>query len=458
MKQESPLRVAIVGSGPSGIFAADALVKSEVPTVVDVFERLPAPFGLVRYGVAPDHTRIKQIQNTLASVLERSDIRLLANVTVGTDVTLAELRAHYDAVIFATGAIRDAPLGVPGADLAGSFGSAEFVSWYDGHPDAPRTWPLTAREVAVIGVGNVALDIARILSKRPQDLAWTDMPDAVMAGLATSPVTDVHIFGRRGPIQVKFSPLELREIGEIPGVDVIVHANNHEFDGMSLALTEGRHQGKQVHQTLVDWTEREPTGAPRRIHLHFFQRPASVIDDGEGNVAGIRMERVRLTEDGSIEGTGEIVDYPVQAVYAAVGYRGNPLEGVPFDETRGVIPNIEGRVVGSDGAAVPGLYVTGWIKRGPSGLIGSSKSDAHETVGNLLADAEARGGARLAEAGGETSNDPLDLLRSRGVPVIHWSGWEALDAYENAAGRANGRDRIKVASRDEMIDIAMGRA
>ncbi len=455
MTPESPLRVAIVGAGPSGVFAADILSKAEVPTSIDMIERLPAPFGLVRYGVAPDHTRIKQIINALGGILGRGDIRLLANVAFGKDITLVELRARYDAIILATGAIRDAPLDIPGADLTGCFGSAEFVSWYDGHPDAPRAWPLTAREVAVIGVGNVALDIARILSKRPGDLAWTDMPDGVVASLGASAVTDVHIFGRRGPAHVKFSPLELREIGEIPGVDVIVHSEDRGFGDAILAPAEIHHQNKQVLKTLVDWTERVPTGAARRIHLHFLLRPAAILDDGEGNVAGIRMERMRLAGDHSVEGTGEILEYPVQAVYRAIGYRGEPIEGVPFDEARGIIPNVKGRVVGPDGAVVPGLYATGWIKRGPSGLIGSSKSDSQETVGSLLADAGAQASAphRLSQY----EDDPLDLLKERGVDVVQWADWEALDAHEIALGQARGRERVKVVSRNEMVGIALRR-
>lgn len=457
MSPTRPLRVAIVGSGPSGIYAADLLTKGVPPATVDVFERLPAPFGLVRYGVAPDHPNIKQIITTLAEVLGRDGIRLLANVDIGTDIGLDELRGLYDAVIVATGSPNDAPLDLPGVDLEGSFGSAEFVSWYDGHPDSPRAWPLTAREVAIVGVGNVALDIARILSKRPEDLAWTDMPDDVMRGLESSPVKDIHIFGRRGAAQVRFSPLELREIGSVEGVDVVVNPEDLVLDEASRVAIEGSRQTRQVVDTLTEWAHRKPTGAQRCIHLHLLQRPVAILADGTGVVAGIRMERMRLMDAGSVEGTGEFQEYPVQAVYRAVGYRGAPIEGLPFDASRGVVRNVAGRVVDEGGSPIPGVYATGWIKRGPSGLIGHSKKDAQETVERIAEDAEAlvAGGQARDAAGPEVI---LRMLGGRGIAVIQWKDWEVLDAHERALGAARGRERVKVASREEMTDIALRRA
>lgn len=454
MSPNRPLRVAIVGSGPSGIYAADLLSKAEVPASVDVFERLPAPFGLVRYGVAPDHPNIKQIMTTLAGILGRDGIRLLANVDVGTDITLDELRACYDAVVLATGSPHDAPLGIPGENLEGSYGSADFVAWYDGHPDGPRSWPMTAKEVAIVGAGNVALDLARILAKRPEDLAWTDIPDHVLAALQASPLTDIRIFARRGPAEVKFSPLELREIGKVSGVDVVVDDADLQFDEASIAAIESNRQTKQVVETLTSWASREATGAARRIHLHLLQRPVALLDDGAGGVAGIRTERMRLTGDGSVEGTGETREYPVQAVYRAIGYRGVPVEGLPFDDARGVVRNDAGRVVDETGAPVTGVYATGWIKRGPSGLIGHSKKDSQETVDRILEDAP-----NLIEAKGDLSADGLGpMLDDRGVRVIGWSDWLALDAHERALGEAQGRERVKVVSRFEMTDIALRRA
>ena len=446
--------MAVVGAGPAGIYAADILSKTDLDVSIDVLERLPAPFGLVRYGVAPDHPRIKQIIVALHRVLERGDVRLLANVDYGVDVKLEDLRQFYDVVIFSTGAIRDAALAIPGIDLAESYGAADFVSWYDGHPDVARTWPLGAREVAVLGAGNVALDVARMLTKGVDDLLPTDIPANVYDGLRASAVTDVHIFARRGPAQVKFSSLELRELGHVPGVDAIVYPEDFDFDEGSMAAIGSSNQVKQVVKTLTDWTLRDParmTGA-RRIHLHFLHRPAQVVGV-DGHVVGLRTERTTLNGDGTVSGTGQFHDWPVQAVYRAVGYFGSPLVDVGFDDLVGVIPNREGRVVDVDGDQVPGVYVTGWIKRGPIGLIGHTKSDAAETVRHLVADVGADP-ARLRTA---TEADPgavMEFLDARGVPVVQWSGWELLEAHELALGAAAGRERIKVVPRPEMTAIA----
>ncbi len=456
MSPDRPLRVAVIGAGPAGTYASDILSKSGMPVSIDIIERLPAPFGLVRYGVAPDHPRIKQIIVALANVLGRGDIRLLANVNVGTDLTLEDLREHYDAVIFATGSFEDADLDIPGIDLDGSYGAADFVSWYDGHPDVPRTWPLTAKEVAVFGVGNVALDVARILAKHVKDLRPTDIPANVEEGLAASPVTDVHVFGRRGPAQVKFSPLELRELGHVPDVDVIVYPEDYDFDEGSLAAIDAHHQTKQVVKTLTDWTLREPTGASRRIHLHLLQAPREILGE-DGKVVGVRMERMQLDGTGNVTPTGEFIDYPVQAVYRAVGYWGTEIEGVPFDHIRGTIRNQGGRVVDESGQHVAGYYTTGWIKRGPVGLIGSTKSDAQETIENLVADADSLYANSQAGAEQLSPDNVLNLLKSRGVPVVEWHDWEVLDEHERLLGENQGRERVKVVPREEMTDIAKKR-
>ncbi len=444
----SPLRVAVVGAGPAGIYAADILSKSGLEVSIDLLERLPAPFGLVRYGVAPDHPRIKQIIVALHKVLERGDIRLLANVDVGTDVTVPELHRYYDAVIFATGAIRDSALPIPGIDLPGSYGAADFVSWYDGHPDVPRTWPLDARTAAVIGAGNVALDVSRMLAKHAEDLLPTEIPENVHAILAASPITDVHVFARRGPAQVKFSPLELRELGKVPDVDVVVYPEDFEFDEGSMAAIHSSNQTKQVVKTLTDWTLKEPEDltASRRIHLHFLHQPVAVL--GEERVTGLRTERTTLTGDGTVAGTGQLHDWPVEAVYRAVGYFGSPVPGLPFDEVAGVIPNREGRVVGPDGEQLSGVYTTGWIKRGPVGLIGHTKSDATETIRHLAEDADALPRASEREPGAITA-----LLDERGVGHVEWDGWTLLDAYEQALGAPHGRERIKLVPREEMLAV-----
>jgi len=446
-----PLRVGIVGAGPAGIYAADILSKSGLDVSIDLMERLPAPFGLVRYGVAPDHPRIKQIIAALQKILERGDIRLISNVDVGTELTVAELREFYDAVIFATGAIRDASLDIPGIDLPGSYGAADFVSWYDGHPDVPRRWPLEARHVAVIGNGNVALDVARMLSKHPEDLAYTELPPNVFELLLANPVTDVHLFGRRGPAQVKFAPLELRELGRMPDVDVIVYPEDFDFDEGSMAAIQSSNQTKQVVTTLTDWTLRDPSelSASRRIHLHFLHQPAAVL--GTDHVTGFRTERTRLNGDGTVSGTGEFHDLEVEAVYRAVGYFGSPVPGLPFDDVAGVIPNKEGRVLTAAGVHLPGRYATGWIKRGPVGLIGHTKSDATETIRHLVEDVPTLTPAPMPEPAAV-----IERLERAGVTYLTWSGWELLDAYERELGAAEGRERIKVVPRDEMVAISLG--
>ncbi|MHB1062922.1 MAG: FAD-dependent oxidoreductase [Georgenia sp.] len=460
MSSSRPLSVALVGAGPAGIYAADILSKSGLAVSIDLFERLPAPYGLVRYGVAPDHPRIKQIIVALYKILQRGDIRLIGNVEVGQDVSVEELRRHYDAVIFSTGSDRDAPLSIPGADLPGSHGAAEFVSWYDGHPDVPRTWPLDAREVAVLGVGNVALDVARILAKHVEDLMVTEIPANVAESLAASPVTDVHLFGRRGPAQAKFTPLELRELGKVPDVDVIVYDEDFQFDEGSEEAIRSSNQTKQVVKTLMDWTLKDPAErrASRRIHLHFLHRPVEIL--GDGRVGAIRTERTELTGDGSVRGTGELVDTPVQAVYRAVGYFGSPVAGLPFDESGGVVPNTEGRVLGDDGEYVPGVYVTGWIKRGPVGLIGSTKSDAQQTIAHLVEDAGAGLLRARTDDAAEVGHDAmLGALDAAGVRYTTWQGWELLDQFERALGQAfEGveRERVKVVHRETMTAISRG--
>ncbi|MBG6057730.1 ferredoxin--NADP+ reductase [Cryobacterium sp. MP_M5] len=451
-----PLRVAIIGAGPAGIYAGNILARAAQDAGgevgIDLFDSLPAPYGLIRYGVAPDHPRIKGIVNSLHEMLDAGTIRFIGNVDYGTDLDLADLRAHYHAVIFATGAIRDAVLGIPGIDLPGSYGAADFVSWFDGHPDAPRDWPLDATDIAVIGNGNVALDVARMLAKHPVDLLPTDIPATVHAGLAGSPVTDVHVFGRRGPAQVKFTPIELRELGDIPNVDVLVYEEDFPRDEHSeQRLAASNNQVKVMTRTLNGWLTREPTGAPRRLHLHFLHSPVEVY--GAGRVEGMRFERTEPTSDGGVRGTGEIIDYPLQAVYRAVGYRGSALAQVPFDEASGVIPNDGGRVVDGQGTPMSGLYATGWIKRGPVGLIGHTKSDALETVTKLLEDHDLTG-----QPGRPEEDAILALLDERGIRFTTWSGWLALDAHERALGEADlstvDRERVKVVPRDEQVGIA----
>ena len=454
------LRLAIVGAGPAGIYAADILLKAErnFDVSIDLFDHLPAPYGLVRYGVAPDHPRIKGIITALREVLDRGDIRIFGNVRFGEDITLDDLKKHYNAVIFATGAVRDASLNLPGIDLEGSYGAAEFVSWFDGHPDFPRTWPLEASEVAVIGNGNVALDVSRILAQHVEDLMPTEIPANVAAGLAASPVTDVHVFGRRGPTSVKFTPLELRELGELRDVDMIVYDEDFDYDDAARAAVAGNKQVFVIDKVLNQWRQREVGQASRRLHLHFFAKPLAILDDGTGRVGGIRWERTAPDGEGGVVGTGEIRELPVQAVYRAVGYFGSPLPGIPFDKRFGVIPNHEGQVLTRDKESgeprqMYGVYATGWIKRGPVGLIGHTKSDAMETIKHVINDL---GNWWRPESPSEAS--VIELLESRGIEWTDLDGWHRLDEHEQALGSAEGRVRIKVVPRDEMVGISRGEA
>ncbi|WP_394554289.1 FAD-dependent oxidoreductase [Agromyces sp. MMS24-JH15] len=452
------LRLAIVGAGPAGIYAADILLKSErnFDVSIDLFDHLPAPYGLVRYGVAPDHPRIKGIITALREVLDRGDIRIFGNVRFGEDLSLDDLKRHYHAVIFATGAVRDASLNLPGIELEGSYGAADFVSWFDGHPDVPRTWPLEAKEVAVIGNGNVALDVSRMLAKHADDLMSTEIPPNVARILHESPVTDVHVFGRRGPTSVKFTPLELRELGELRDVDMIVHDEDFDYDDAARAAVSGNKQVFVIDKVLQQWRQREVGQASRRLHLHFFAKPLEIVDDGTGRVGAIRWERTAPDGQGGVRGTGEIRELPVQAVYRAVGYFGSSLPGIPYDRKFGVIPNHEGQVLTRDketGEArqLYGVYATGWIKRGPVGLIGHTKSDAMETIKHLINDL-----GNWWNPESPTEDSVIELLESRGIRWTDLDGWHRLDGHEVALGEAEGRKRVKVVPRDEMVEISRG--
>jgi ferredoxin--NADP+ reductase len=440
----SHLRVAIVGAGPAGIYAGNILTNAVNAAggsvAIDLFESLPAPYGLIRYGVAPDHPRIKGIVTSLHEMLDAGTTRFIGNVEVGRDIAIDELHERYDAVILATGAIRDADLDIPGIHLPGSYGAADFVAWYDGHPDVPREWPLDASEVAVIGNGNVALDVARVLAKHAVDLRPTEVPDNVLAGLESSAVTDVHVFGRRGPADVKFTPIELRELGEVRDVDIVLA--DEDFETLDAAAATNN-QLKVMLRTFQSWRDRGTSGASRRLHLHFWHAPVEVV--GTDAVEAVRFERTTPTPDGVV-GTGEFREVPVQQVYRAVGYFGSPIVDAPFDDARGVIPNVEGRVSA-------GLYATGWIKRGPVGLIGHTKSDAMETIAHLVADVE--NGVLSAPT---VDGDVLELLAERDVAYTTWDGWLALDAHERALGAAHEhtRERVKVVPREEQVELSRG--
>ncbi|MEU6312695.1 FAD-dependent oxidoreductase [Streptomyces sp. NPDC047014] len=448
-----PLRVAIVGAGPAGIYAADALLKSEAavePGVsIDLFERMPAPFGLIRYGVAPDHPRIKGIITALHQVLDKPQVRLFGNVDYPRDINLDELRSFYDAVIFSTGATADRALDIPGVELDGSYGAADFVSWYDGHPDVPRTWPLEAEKVAVLGVGNVALDIARVLAKTADELLPTEIPANVYEGLKANKALEVHVFGRRGPAQAKFSPMELRELDHSPNIEVIVNPEDIDYDEGSIAARRANKQADMVAKTLENWAIRDIGERPHKLFLHFFESPTEILGE-DGKVVGLRTERTELDGTGNVKGTGQFTDWDVQSVYRAVGYLSDELPKLPWDVESGTVPDEGGRVIDA-GGPMQSTYVTGWIRRGPIGLIGHTKGDANETVANLLADhAEGRLGTPAAPEPAAVES----FLGERSVRYTTWEGWYRLDAAEKALGEPQGRERVKIVEREGMLDAS----
>ncbi|WP_449063276.1 FAD-dependent oxidoreductase [Planomonospora algeriensis] len=431
------LRVAVVGSGPAGIYTAEALARQATgPVEVDVLERLPTPYGLVRYGVAPDHTSIKSIAGYLRRVLELPGVRFLGGIEFGRDVGRDDLLDCYDAVVYCTGAMVDRRMGVPGEDLPGSVAATDFVNWYCGHPDVPADrFLLDSPEVAVVGVGNVAVDVVRILAKTADELRATDVPEEVLARLAASRVRTVHLIGRRGPEHAKFTLKELRELGELANADVLVRPEE------AAASVEGL--SRQVRgnvEVLQSWAARSPAGRPRRLDVRFWMRPVEIL--GRDRVEALRLERTRLA-DGRVVGTGEFEVLPVGMVLRSVGYRSVPLPGVPFSEATMTVPNEAGRVGERE-------YVAGWLKRGPSGVIGTNKSDAAETVRTLLADLSGRAPVRHTEL------DPL--LARRGLSPVTYDGWRAIEAAEAALARSLGRgERVKLAGAAAIAAVLEGR-
>jgi len=442
-----PLRIAVVGAGPAGLFLVDGLLKAKDHAVsIDVIERLPTPYGLVRYGVAPDHAKIKSVITTFHRTLEDPHVRFLGNVNFGTDLTVEDLHRHYDAIVYAVGAPHDRRLGIPGEDLPGSLSATEFVAWYSGHPDHVEIMHLRpdAESVAVVGVGNVAVDVARILAKHVDELRSTDIPLPVLEKLAESKVRDIYIFGRRGPAQAKFTTKELRELGELENADIIVDPKEIELDPASAAEVASQQALQRNLDILRDFASRTPLGKPRRLHLRFLSSPVEIV--GNDCVEELVVERNRLDELGNASGTGEFERIPMQMVFRAVGYRGRALPGVPFDSRAHVIPNTNGRVLGEGGAPLSGQYTTGWIKRGPSGVIGTNKACANETARELLADSP-----QFVRAADPDPASVDRLLESRGVRVAHWDDWLAIDDYEKRLGAQSGRERIKVTNFAEVL-------
>jgi len=434
---DRPLRVAVVGSGPSGMYAAADLVAQGRATV-DVFDRLPIPFGLVRYGVAPDHFSIRSIRNTLDLIWDEPDIRFLGNVNIGADIQVDELRKAYDAVILTYGASADRTLGIPGESLTGCVGATDFVAWYCGHPDANRvffeTYLPTVTHAAVVGLGNVAVDVARILAKTPEELHATDMPAHVRATLASMSLTDIHIIGRRGPAQATWTTKELRELGELENCSV-------EVDQVGLASDAAWETDQRVALRNVEvvrgWMER-PASTGRKLHLHFLARPIAAA--GTDHISILQVERTEFTQSGSLASTGEVIDLPIEFLVRSIGYRGTGLPGVAFDDASGTVVQELGRIE-------PGLYAAGWIKRGPSGIIGTNKKDAAETVASLLADADSE-----SLPMGDGSIDAL--LAERNLETVSIDGWRAIDRAERTLGAGYGIERMTISDHSSMIEIS----
>jgi ferredoxin/flavodoxin---NADP+ reductase len=431
------MRVAVVGSGPAGFYAAGALLSAEPPSEVDLIERLPTPWGLVRLGVAPDHPKLKTVSRAFERIAERPGFRFLGNVEVGRDLRHQDLVRLYDAVIYAVGAQTDRRLGIPGEDLPGSWPATEFVAWYNGHPDYQQLeFDLSVDRVVVIGVGNVALDLARMLALTRDELEPTDATDASIAAIESSPIKEIVVVGRRGPAQAAFTAPELQEMGELAGADVVV--DPADLEGAEPKSTNA----ERNLAVLQEFAAREPAGRPRRVVFRFFESPVAIV--GEERVEAIELVRNELDANERAVTTDRRETLACGLVFRSVGYRGVELPGVVFEAGSGTIPNDGGRVE-------PGIYVAGWIKRGPTGVIGTNKKDAAETVELLLEDAAA---GRLLPKPDATAAAVDELLADRGVPVVEYAGWTAIDEVEQAAGQKSGRPRVKLCSWDELLAAA----
>ncbi len=454
--EQRPLWVAVIGAGPAGFYAVEALLKNDAQVRVDIIERLPTPFGLVRSGVAPDHQSIKGVTRIYDKLLADPRVRYFGNVSMGTDISHDELLTYYDQIIYAVGAQSDRKMGIPGEDLIGSAPATSFVGWYNGHPYYRNSqFNLDAHQrVVVIGNGNVAMDVTRALVAPVDALATTDMADHAIAGLRASTVTQVVVVGRRGPVQAAFTTPELKEFGELDGVDVMLDAEDFALDPVSAAqLAENKVAGRN-HDVMQGYLARGLRGAAKSIHMQFLWSPIEIVGQN-GHVTGVVLERNQLVDDGNgnvkAEGTGATRTISCGMVLRSVGYRSVALPGVPFDEKRGLIPNVDGRVIDSaNRTPIERTYVVGWAKRGPSGIIGTNKPDSVATVTSMKADWESLQGIPDTYRDGAAV---ATMLHSRSAQVVTYADWQTLDVHETSRGAAQQRPRVKVVDVKEMLEI-----
>jgi ferredoxin--NADP+ reductase len=446
------LRVAIIGTGPSGFYAAESLVKSGIEVRVDFFEALPCPYGLVRYGVAPDHQKIKTVTKVFERIASRPNVNFYGNVAFGEDIKLDELRRFYDAVILAHGAQSDRRLNIPGEDLPGSHTATEFVAWYNGHPDyVDRTFDLSCETAVVIGQGNVAVDVCRILAKTVDELSKTDIARHALDALAESRIRRIYMIGRRGPVQAKFTQVEIKELGALEACTTLIDPAEMDLGPDSLAdlnHPENVH-GQRIYPILQEFAKNVESSVERNLYITFRRSPKEIR--GNRRVESIVLERNRLEgAPGHVRpvATGELDELPAGLVFRSVGYQGVPLPDVPFDDSTGTVPHEAGRVCDSSGR-VAGLYVVGWSKRGPTGVIGTNKPDAHETAESLIADIDV-----LGPCANPDTEAVLHLLNTRGVQVVTFADWQRIDELEQERGRSSGRPREKIVTREELLSVA----
>jgi ferredoxin--NADP+ reductase len=450
------VRAAVVGAGPSGFYATDQLLDAGFE--VDLFDALPTPYGLVRAGVAPDHPKIKSVTRVYTKTAQRPGFRFFGGVELGADVAREELLARYHAVVYAVGTASDNRLGIPGEGLAGAHAATEFVGWYNGHPaHADRVFDLGAERAVVIGNGNVAIDVARMLMLTAEEVAPTDTADHALAALATSAVREVVLLGRRGPAQAAFTNPELLELGELARADVVVDAADLQLDSASAAWLDSEAADRTARRNveiLRDYAARRPSGRSHRVVLRFLRSPVQVLGDDTGRITGVRVavNRIEAAPDGRLHAvpTGEEEVIACGLVLRSIGYRGTALPGVPFDDRGGLIRNEGGRVADAAGAPCPGEYAVGWIKRGPSGVIGTNKKCAADTVARIVEDRDA---GRLATPAHPERDDVEAWLRGRVERLVTWDGWTAIDAHETRAGELQGRPRVKLVRLPDMHEV-----